>query len=103
MRRCSWCLSLLVLMSFALIGCSNSGGNVDAEPLTEGVTSQDELVKQLEDIAANGGTGSATAGIPEMAAKSGDDALVKDAEELSSTTDSEKAKTIAKRMLEKLK
>lgn len=94
----------LLLLSFTLVGCSGSGAVDSSEDATvSGVSNSDELKKQLEDIAANGSTGSATAGIPELAAQLGDPALEEDAKELAAANTPDKARAVAKKMLEKLK
>jgi len=66
------------------------------------VTTTEELKKQLEEIAKNGSTGSATAGIPELVGKLGDPALTESAKLLAETEDPEVAKKTATEMLQKL-
>src|SRR5882757_2600913 len=98
MKRCY----RLLLVTCLLMGC---GGTTPVKPTEEGprVTSEDEFKERIAFIAESGGTGSALAGIVEMAQQNGDAGVVADAKALEKAQSPEQAKTIAKKLLEKLK
>lgn len=89
---------LVVVVGF-VIGC---GGAPVVKPPVDGPKVTDEKVfkERIQFIADSGGTGSATAGIVEMAEKQGNPDLVTEAKKLSATQNPDEAKLIAKNMLE---
>jgi hypothetical protein len=82
-----------------VIGC---GGAPAVMPPADGpkVTDEESFKERIQFIANTGGTGSATAGLVEMAEKQGNADLVADAKKLSKTQNPDDAKLIAKNMLE---
>jgi hypothetical protein len=93
----------LILLSVLAIGCGGPGTPISqVNPEGPKVTTDDAFKERIKFISENGGMGSAFAGIVELAEKKGDAALVADAKLLEKANSPAQAKTIAKRMLEKL-
>lgn len=90
--------ALFLVIGFVM-GC---GGEPAVEPSEDGpkVTDEDSFKERIQFIADSGGTGSATAGLVEMAEKQGNADLVAEAKRLSATQTPDEAKAIAKNMLE---
>ncbi len=92
----------VLTMSTLIAGCGSGTSAPSPEGPPPEVSSDAQLKERLEFIAANGGMGSAFAGIKEMCEKSGKKDLVADATKLENAQSSEAAKAIAKGMLGKL-
>ena len=96
------CCALLIAC-LAVVGCNRSTPITPVPKAGPAVTSEQAFKERVTFIATNGGMGSAFAGIVELAEKSGDATLVADAKQLEKVQSPDKAKAIAKKMLEKIK
>lgn len=92
-----------VVLALGLSGCGASTSPASPESPNPAATTAAEFKDRLTNIADTGATGSAMAGLPELAKQQSDPSLVKDVEALQKATSPNQVKALAKKMLEKVK